>query len=98
MTTKKMASEQLIERWVVRRVISGESTATIANTAFVYGNELMRLVLDRTDGSLHITKEAVEEVVVFRQMDERDETNVCRCCGMEHSSFKAALECCAYLD
>jgi len=43
-------------------------------------------------------REPVEEVVVFRKPEERDEENVCRCCGMEHSTFKAALECCAYLD
>ncbi|WP_215144281.1 hypothetical protein [Exiguobacterium qingdaonense] len=98
MTTKKMESEQLIERWVVRRIVAGESTASLANTAFVYGNDLMRLVLDRTDGSLQITKEPIDEVVVFRKPEDRDEANICRCCGMEHSTFKAALECCAYLD
>ncbi|MGA9466445.1 MAG: hypothetical protein WBV10_02360 [Exiguobacterium marinum] len=98
MNTKKMESEQLIERWVVRRIVSGESTASLANTAFVYGNDLMRLVLDRTDGSLQIMKESIDEVVVFRKPEDPDEENVCRCCGMEHSSFKAALECCAYLD
>lgn len=98
MTTKKIESEQLIERWVVRRIVSGESTAALANTAFVYGNDLMRLVLDRADGSLQIMREPVEEVVIFRKSEDRDEENVCRCCGMEHSSFKAALECCAYLD
>ena len=98
MTTKKMESEQLIERWVVRRIVSGESIASLANTVFVYGNDLMRLVLDRTDGSLQIMKEPIDEVVIFRKPEERDEENVCRCCGMEHSTFKAALECCAYLD
>ncbi|WP_214798024.1 MULTISPECIES: hypothetical protein [unclassified Exiguobacterium] len=98
MNTKKMESEQLIERWVVRRIVSGESTASLANTAFVYGNDLMRLVLDRADGSLQIMKESIDEVVVFRKPEDPDEENVCRCCGMEHSSFKAALECCAYLD
>lgn len=98
MTTKKMESEQLIECWVVRRIVSGESTASLANTAFVYGNDLMRLVLDRAGGSLQIMKEPINEVVVFRKPEDRDEENVCRCCGMEHSTFKAALECCAYLD
>lgn len=98
MTTKKIESEQLIERWVVRRIVAGESTTTLANTAFVYGNDLMRLVLDRTDGSLQIMKEPVEEVVVFRKPEDRDEENVCRSCGMEHTTFKSALECCAYLD
>ena len=98
MNTKKMESEQLIERWVVRRIVSGESTASLANTAFVYGNDLMRLVLDRADGSLQIMKESIDEVVVFRKPDDPDEENVSRCCGMEHSTFKAALECCAYLD
>lgn len=98
MTTKKMESEQLIECWVVRRIVSGESTASLANTAFVYGNDLMRLVLDRAGGSLQIMKEPIDEVVVFRKPEDRDEENVCRCCGMEHSTFKAALECCAYLD
>ncbi|WP_026824609.1 MULTISPECIES: hypothetical protein [Exiguobacterium] len=98
MNTKKMESEQLIERWVVRRIVSGESTASLANTAFVYGNDLMRLVLDRADGSLQIMKESIDEVVVFRKPEDPDEENVCRCCGMEHSTFKAALECCAYLD
>ena len=98
MTTKKMESEQLIECWVVRRIVSGESTASLVNTAFVYGNDLMRLVLDRAGGSLQIMKEPIDEVVVFRKPEDRDEENVCRCCGMEHSTFKAALECCAYLD
>ena len=93
-----MESEQLIECWVVRRIVSGESTASLANTAFVYGNDLMRLVLDHADGSLQIMKEPIDEVVVFRKPEDRDEENVCRCCGMEHSTFKAALECCAYLD
>ncbi|WP_214884483.1 MULTISPECIES: hypothetical protein [unclassified Exiguobacterium] len=98
MNTKKMESEQLIERWVVRRIVSGESTASLANTAFVYGNDLMRLVLDRADGSLQVMKESIDEVIVFRKPEDPDEENVCRCCGMEHSTFKAALECCAYLD
>lgn len=70
----------------------------MANTAFVYGNDLMRLVLDRAGGSLQIMKEPIDEVVVFRKPEDRDEENVCRCYGMEHSTFKAALECCAYLD
>ena len=88
----------MIECWVVRRIVSGESTASLANTAFVYGNDLMRLVLDRAGGSLQIMKEPIDEVVVFRKPEDRDEENVCRCCGMEHSTFKAALECYAYLD
>ena len=69
MTTKKIESEQLIERWVVRRIVSGESTAALANTAFVYGNDLMRLVLDRADELKLVFPQAEPEAQPERWVD-----------------------------
>ncbi|TFE00014.1 hypothetical protein [Jeotgalibacillus sp. R-1-5s-1] len=99
MTTQIMATtnRELIEKWMTQQLLQGKRNEEMAGTLFVYGNEAHRLHHHPT-GELEIVSEEITEVVVFRQPAETIPYNSCRACGMEHESFKAAIECCADVD
>ncbi|KIL49382.1 hypothetical protein [Jeotgalibacillus soli] len=97
MQTHQTTGKELIEKWIVQNVISGKTSQELSGTLFVYGDEAMTLTSTET-GSLEIITEEVSNVVVFRKKNESDATNMCRACGVDHSTFKEALECCADID
>lgn len=97
MTTKTMESRELIDRWMVQQLINGQTNEELSETLFVYGDEAATLRLN-DNGSLRIEREPVKKVVAFRRAEEASTLNMCRACGMDHSSYKEALECCAHID
>ncbi|KIL52965.1 hypothetical protein [Jeotgalibacillus campisalis] len=90
-------SRDLIERWIVQHVLEGRSNSELEGTMFVYGNEAYTLE-QTSQGALSIIEYPVSNVVVFRKKEEADPANVCRACGLDYSSFKEAIECCADVD
>ncbi|TDL31802.1 hypothetical protein E2R51_11295 [Jeotgalibacillus sp. S-D1] len=90
-------SRELIERWIVQKVLEGKTNQELEGTMFVYGNEAFKLQ-GTANGALDIKEQTVSEVVVFRKKDETEPANICRACGLDYSSFKEAIECCADVD
>ncbi|PPA69221.1 hypothetical protein [Jeotgalibacillus proteolyticus] len=94
---KETTSRELIERWIVQQVLEGRSNQELSGTMFIYGDEAFELQ-ETAIGSLEIKEQPAEQIVVFRKKEEMDPANVCRACGLDYSSFKEAIECCADVD
>ncbi|MGD7044478.1 hypothetical protein [Jeotgalibacillus proteolyticus] len=90
-------SRDLIERWIVQHVLEGRSNEELEGTMFVYGNEAYTLE-QTSQGALSIKEHSVSKVIVFRKKEDADPANMCRACGLDYSSFKEAIECCADVD
>ena len=91
-------SRELIEKWIVQNILVGKSNAELAGTFFVYGDETFSLRLTSMGGLEIAPEHEVSQVVVFRKKEEVQPVNICRACGIDYSSFKEAIECCADLD
>lgn len=96
MDLTQATGEELVERWILFNRGLRRTHDQMKGTTFVYGNEILTLISNER-GDLEI-KSQQKPVVVFRKIDELDLTNTCRACGMEHPSYKEAIECCVDIE
>lgn len=89
--------KEMIERWINQNVVVGKSSEELEKTLFVYGNEAHSLS-KTSSGEWVIEPQEVTQVVVFRKEEKVEQINMCRACGLDYSSFKEAIQCCAYLE
>lgn len=88
----KATGKDLVERWILQNRGLGRTKDQMTGTTFVYGNEILTLTSSE-QGNLEIESQQTR-VVLFRKLDELDMTNSCRVCGLEHETYKDAIECC----
>lgn len=91
------AWREMIDRWIDQKVSAGKTSEELDGTLFIYGNDVYRLVKTSL-GDLVIEPQEIAQVVVLRKEDVPEPLNMCRVCGLDYSSFKEAIQCCAYLD
>lgn len=96
MQITKATGKELVERWIQQSKGLGRSLDHLKETTFVYGNEILTLTPSER-GTLDIQSKP-SNVVIFRKMDELDMKNTCRACGVEHLSYKDAIECCVNIE
>jgi hypothetical protein len=92
-------SKEMIERWINQHMLAGKPHEELDGTLFVYGNEVHSL-RKSSSGDWMIEPHEASQVIVFRKEDdtETEPVNMCRACGLDYSSYKEAIQCCAYLD
>lgn len=97
MQITKATGKELVERWILQNKGLGRTKDEMTGTTtFVYGNEILTLTSNE-QGDLEI-KSQQTRVVLFRKLDELDMTNSCRACGLEHETYKDAIECCIDIE
>ncbi|WP_017381086.1 hypothetical protein [Paenisporosarcina sp. TG-14] len=89
-------SREMIEKWINQNVLAGKTDEELEGTLFVYGNEAHSLI-KTPSGEWAIEPQEVKQVVIFRK-EETEPVNMCRACGQDYTSFKEAIQCCAFLD
>ena len=93
----KSKSVELVDKWIQQNREHGATEEEMIDTTFVFGDEIMHLIRNE-NGALEV-EHKVGHVVIFRNRDELNiNKNMCRACGMEHSSYKEAIECCMEME
>ncbi|WP_134701800.1 hypothetical protein [Ammoniphilus sp. YIM 78166] len=93
----KSKGVDLVQKWIQQSFEQGKTEAELIDTTFVFGDEIMHLIRNQV-GVLEV-EQKVGHVVIFRNREELGlNKNMCRACGIEHGSYKEAIECCMEME